>query len=136
MNRIIQLLLLLLIIIGVGEFFTSGANFPLGLFDSNPAQEKCTTRSGAVIYGQNLNTDECEKIEPVTNSVTVFNSSSKNSSNRHTDTTPSSSRFRCDGRQHCSQMTSCDEAVFFLNNCPDPLMDGDYDGIPCENQWC
>jgi len=44
--------------------------------------------------------------------------------------------FRCDGRTHCSQMTSCDEAKFFLKNCPGTQMDGDGDGIPCERQWC
>jgi cold shock CspA family protein len=44
--------------------------------------------------------------------------------------------FRCDGRTHCSQMTSCEEAKFFLKNCPDTKMDGDGDGIPCEQQWC
>ena len=44
--------------------------------------------------------------------------------------------FKCDGRIHCSQMKSCDEATFFLRNCPGVKMDGDNDGIPCENQWC
>jgi cold shock CspA family protein len=44
--------------------------------------------------------------------------------------------FRCDGRIHCSQMTSCEEAKFFLQNCPNTGMDGDGDGIPCEQQWC
>ncbi len=44
--------------------------------------------------------------------------------------------FRCDGRTHCSQMTSCAEAKFFLENCPGTQMDGDRDGIPCESQWC
>lgn len=44
--------------------------------------------------------------------------------------------FRCDGRQHCRQMTSCDEATFFIRNCPDTMMDGDGDGVPCEQQWC
>ena len=43
--------------------------------------------------------------------------------------------FKCDGRQHCSQMTSYDEAVFFLKNCPNTNMDGDRDGIPCERQF-
>jgi hypothetical protein len=43
------------------------------------------------------------------------------------------SRFRCDGRQYCSQMISRDEAVFFVKNCPNTKMDGDHDGIPCEN---
>ena len=44
--------------------------------------------------------------------------------------------FRCDGRQYCSQMTSCAEATFFLRNCPGVKMDGNNDGIPCEQQWC
>ena len=43
--------------------------------------------------------------------------------------------FRCDGRQHCSQMTSYEEAKFFLDNCPNTKMDGDKDGIPCERQF-
>lgn len=44
--------------------------------------------------------------------------------------------FRCDGRTHCSQMHSCAEATFFLNNCPGVKMDGNRDGVPCEKQWC
>lgn len=47
-----------------------------------------------------------------------------------------SSAFHCDGRTHCSQMTSCAEATFFLRNCPNVTMDGDHDGIPCEQQLC
>ena len=42
----------------------------------------------------------------------------------------------CDGRKHCSQMTSCTEAKYFLANCPGVQMDGNRDGIPCEQQWC
>ncbi|MGJ7509445.1 cold shock domain-containing protein [Variovorax sp. GT1P44] len=49
---------------------------------------------------------------------------------------PMPSRFRCDGRTHCSQMTSCSEATFFLKNCPGTQMDGNHDGVPCEQQWC
>ena len=45
----------------------------------------------------------------------------------------SQNRFTCDGRQHCSQMTSRAEAEFFIRNCPNTKMDGDRDGIPCEN---
>jgi cold shock CspA family protein len=51
-------------------------------------------------------------------------------------TQPAKSAFRCDGRTQCTQMTSCAEAKFFLKNCPDVQMDGDGDGIPCEQQWC
>lgn len=46
------------------------------------------------------------------------------------------SSFRCDGRQLCSQMTSCKEATWFLQNCPATQMDGNGDGVPCEMQWC
>lgn len=49
---------------------------------------------------------------------------------------PSPTSFRCDGRKHCSQMTSCTEAKFFLKNCPGTQMDGNHDGVPCEQQWC
>lgn len=44
--------------------------------------------------------------------------------------------YRCDGRTYCSQMTSCAEAKFFLRNCPGTQMDGNNDGVPCEQQWC
>jgi cold shock CspA family protein len=44
-----------------------------------------------------------------------------------------STSFHCDGRQHCSQMRSRAEAEYFVSNCPNTKMDGDYDGIPCEN---
>jgi hypothetical protein len=43
---------------------------------------------------------------------------------------------RCDGRTHCSQMKSCEEAKFFIENCPGTKMDGNRDGVPCEKQWC
>ena len=43
--------------------------------------------------------------------------------------------FSCDGRVHCSEMKSCDEAEFFVQNCTGVKMDGDGDGQPCED-WC
>ena len=46
------------------------------------------------------------------------------------------SKFKCDGRTHCSNMRSCEEALFFIKNCPGTKMDGDGDGVPCERQWC
>ncbi len=49
---------------------------------------------------------------------------------------PAPTSFACDGRQHCSQMTSCAEARYFLAHCPGTKMDGDHDGEPCESQWC
>jgi hypothetical protein len=50
--------------------------------------------------------------------------------------------FACDGRTRCAQMTSCEEAYYFLNNCPNVKMDGSRggrgpgNGVPCERQWC
>jgi hypothetical protein len=65
------------------------------------------------------------------------NSGTPPSSTTNTPAPPAAlTSFRCDGRQHCSQMTSCAEAKFFLANCPNTKMDGDHDGIPCEQQWC
>lgn len=49
---------------------------------------------------------------------------------------PEPANFRCDGRQHCSQMTSCAEANYFLRHCPNVKMDGDNDGRPCETGPC
>jgi cold shock CspA family protein len=49
---------------------------------------------------------------------------------------PPSQSFKCDGRTHCSQMTSCAEAEYFLKHCPGVQMDGNGDGEPCEQQWC
>lgn len=48
----------------------------------------------------------------------------------------SGQHFQCDGRTHCAQMTSCEEATYFLRNCPGVQMDGNHDGVPCERQWC
>ncbi len=44
--------------------------------------------------------------------------------------------YQCLGKVYCSEMTSCAEAMFYLQNCQGTLMDGDNDGIPCETQWC
>jgi hypothetical protein len=43
------------------------------------------------------------------------------SSSTETITKPSSvygSNYSCDGRQYYSQMSSCEEAIFFIQNCP------------------
>jgi len=45
-------------------------------------------------------------------------------------------RFLCDGRTRCTEMTSCAEATYFIRNCPNTRMDGDNDGVPCEDQHC
>jgi Excalibur calcium-binding domain len=63
--------------------------------------------------------------------------SSRPSSDSGTKVSPSADTFACDGRQYCSQMTSCAEATYFLQHCPNVKMDGGRrDGVPCESQWC
>ncbi len=55
--------------------------------------------------------------------------------NQTSTTNTKSQNFTCDGRQHCSQMTSYEEAKYFIDHCPNTKMDGDGDGIPCERQF-
>ena len=46
-------------------------------------------------------------------------------------------QFQCDTRIYCSQMTSCEEARFFLQYCPNTKLDrADNGGADCEKQWC
>jgi cold shock CspA family protein len=45
--------------------------------------------------------------------------------------------FQCRPEKNsCSKMTSCAEALFHQERCGIANMDGDHDGIPCEQQWC
>ncbi len=46
------------------------------------------------------------------------------------------SGFQCAGKIYCSQMVSCEEALFYLHHCPGVKIDGDGDKIPCEKEWC
>ncbi|MCJ7555874.1 MAG: thermonuclease family protein [Gammaproteobacteria bacterium] len=43
-----------------------------------------------------------------------------------------SADLRCGTKQHCSQMDSCAEARFFLQQCAVSTLDADHDGRPCE----
>ncbi len=52
------------------------------------------------------------------------------------NTEKSASIYSCRGKTRCNQMTSCEEATFYIRNCPGTKMDGDRDGIPCESQFC
>jgi hypothetical protein len=44
--------------------------------------------------------------------------------------------YQCEGKTICSQMDSCKEAKFYLQNCNLKKIDRDKDGIPCEGRWC
>jgi hypothetical protein len=38
----------------------------------------------------------------------------------------------CGTKTKCGQMTSCEEAKFYLNQCGIGSLDGNKDGVPCE----
>jgi hypothetical protein len=44
-----------------------------------------------------------------------------------------SSSWQCGAKRYCGQMTSCEEARYYLTQCGVRSLDGDGDGIPCEN---
>jgi endonuclease YncB( thermonuclease family) len=46
--------------------------------------------------------------------------------------TPSGA-LQCGAKRYCQEMSSCAEARFYLNMCGLGRLDGDGDGVPCEN---
>ena len=40
--------------------------------------------------------------------------------------------FSCSGKRYCKEMSSCEEAKFYLTTCGLGSLDGDKDGVPCE----
>jgi len=126
--------------------------------DSLGAVYRCTDTSGRVIYSDTACATKADRqsveLQPLsevkaeqsflarmTEKFKGFFQSTSNiqpatSTPNASTTTNKSPNYTCDGRTYCSQMTSCEEATFFTNNCPDTKMDGNNDGIPCEKQWC
>lgn len=47
--------------------------------------------------------------------------------------TPPKDAYDCDAKRYCNQMTSCEEAKYYLEHCGLSRLDGDKDGIPCES---
>jgi micrococcal nuclease len=41
--------------------------------------------------------------------------------------------MECGKKRRCSQMSSCEEANFYFTRCEVKTLDGNHDGIPCEN---
>jgi cold shock CspA family protein len=70
---------------------------------------------------------------PVAPGATEFATESRSAS----EDLPESPAFQCEPKKtYCREMSSCDEAYFHQNQCGGTKMDGDGDGIPCEDQWC
>lgn len=40
--------------------------------------------------------------------------------------------FSCGSKRYCKEMSSCEEAKFYLQHCGATKIDGDGDGVPCE----
>lgn len=40
--------------------------------------------------------------------------------------------MECGRKRRCSQMTSCDEAMFYFTYCEVATLDGNHDGMPCD----
>jgi hypothetical protein len=48
------------------------------------------------------------------------------------DRAPEVGDFRCGAKRYCREMTFCEEARFYLDVCRLTRLDGDGDGVPCE----
>lgn len=51
---------------------------------------------------------------------------------RRAAVSPEPSTASCGAKQSCREMSSCDEARFYLRECGLTRLDGDRDGVPCE----
>ena len=49
--------------------------------------------------------------------------------------TVNSGGFTCGGKRYCREMTSCEEAKFYLTQCGVRSLDGNHDGVPCAKLW-
>jgi hypothetical protein len=45
-------------------------------------------------------------------------------------------KYSCEGKTRCSQMSSCEEARFYQDHCAVMRLDSDKDGVPCEGTLC
>lgn len=98
-------------------------------FTSHPTADGATDTSTGVAF----TSADLDDIPPT---YVDSDSTSTSAVNPVSMSQPIAQSFSCDGRKHCAQMTSCAEATYFVNNCPNTRMDGNNDGIPCEKQWC
>lgn len=103
----------------------------------NTVHQPATNAAADIVTQSTLTSNDVDNIDdiPPTYVDLGTTSTSAPTTTPVLSTQPASS-FSCDGRTHCSQMTSCAEATYFTNYCPNTKMDGNHDGVPCEQQWC
>lgn len=120
----------------VSIYFNSGSSIPASIKSFLPSAgrvNKCVTANGETYYGKIPSNVVCQS----STTLETFTSSTNAHKPVTTSNQPATTEnFSCDGREYCSQMTSCAEAMYFNSNCPNTKMSGDGDGIPCERQWC
>lgn len=105
---------------------------------------KCTDAKGNITYSSSEckskgshSSDVSEKVAKATKTSPTDQSANAELPKKVPPSSNQQQNYHCDGRTRCPQMTSCEEAMFFLKNCPNVEMDGGKkDGIPCEKQWC
>jgi hypothetical protein len=61
--------------------------------------------------------------------VDAIKASKVNEENQRANT-----RFQCEGKNSCAELSACDEATFYVENCPDVLVD--MSSLACKTQWC
>ena len=52
---------------------------------------------------------------------------------RTSTTNVAATNFQCGSKRYCKEMTSCEEAKYYLLKCGLSKLDGDKDGVPCES---
>lgn len=108
---------------------TAPAEIPAGF-------NECQDAEGRITYTNLPCMDNEEAVESLPTEVVPVEEVDEEESYEDERLPPVNNDFQCDGRTRCTQMTSCEEATFFINHCPNTEMDGDSDGVPCESQWC
>ena len=68
----------------------------------------------------------------------VYRHGGKGFSEPHLDSRPTpaptpSTGFSCGSKRTCKEMSSCEEAKYYLSRCGSARLDGDKDGLPCES---
>jgi len=72
-----------------------------------------------------------KKSERGTEDKNIIDKSKKSISHPVEEKSPKN-KMECGTKSTCSQMSSCSEARFYLNQCGMDRLDRDHDGIPCE----
>lgn len=65
----------------------------------------------------------------------IYSNYDKKQTSATSDSFPSFN-WECSGKTTCSEMNSCEEAKFYMLNCPNTDLDPDGDGKPCESSVC